>query len=56
MEIFKYGDREITHLKSRDKILGAAIDKIGPVQREVNPDLFSSLVKSIVGQSSTTTS
>jgi len=48
--IFNYGDTETNHLKKRDKALGAAIDSIGPIQREVRPDLFSSLVKSIVGQ------
>jgi DNA-3-methyladenine glycosylase II len=30
--------------------LGRAIDRIGTVRREVNPDLFSALVNSIVGQ------
>jgi DNA-3-methyladenine glycosylase II len=50
LAVFKYGKTEITHLKERDKILGAAIDTIGPIRREVNPDLFSALVNSIVGQ------
>ena len=50
MRIFKYGETEITHLKKRDKTLGKAIDTIGPIRREVNVDLFSSLVNSIVGQ------
>ncbi|MCL2111103.1 MAG: DNA-3-methyladenine glycosylase [Clostridiales bacterium] len=50
MAVFEYGDVEITHLKERDKALGAAIDAIGPIRREVNPDLFSALVNSIVGQ------
>jgi len=49
-EIFNYGDTETAHLKKRDKALGAAIDEIGPIRREVRPDLFSSLVRSIVGQ------
>jgi len=30
--------------------LGAAIDAIGFIKREVNPDLFSALVNSIIGQ------
>ena len=47
---FKYTDREINHLKKKDKKLGLVIDKIGIIQREINPDLFSSLVNSIVGQ------
>ena len=47
---FRYGETEINHFKKRDKKLGMAIDKIGTIQREVNSDLFSSLVNSIVGQ------
>ena len=50
MKIFNYGDVEIAHLKKQDKPLGAAIDAIGPIRREINPDLFSALVDSIVGQ------
>jgi len=50
MAIFNYGDVETTHLKKRDKALGAAIDAIGPIRREIHTDLFSALVKSIVGQ------
>jgi len=50
IHLFEYGDAEIKHLKKRDKILGAAIDVIGPIRREINRDLFSSLVNSIVGQ------
>ena len=47
---YQYDETEINHLKKRDKKLGLAIDKIGFIQREINPDLFSSLVNSIVGQ------
>jgi DNA-3-methyladenine glycosylase II len=50
MAIFTYGNVEIDHLKKRDKTLGAAIDTIGPIEREVNSDLFSALVRSVVGQ------
>ena len=50
MAIFIYGDTEIAHLKKRDKKLGAAIDTIGPIQRETDPDLFSALVNTIIGQ------
>ncbi|NLS44873.1 MAG: DNA-3-methyladenine glycosylase 2 family protein [Firmicutes bacterium] len=46
----QYGEEEITHLKERDKQLGAAIDKIGPVKRRTDSDLFSSVVRHIVGQ------
>ena len=47
---FKYGDKEIEYLKGKDKILGAAIDKIGYIKRKVTPDMFMALINSIVGQ------
>jgi DNA-3-methyladenine glycosylase II len=50
MPQFIYSETEINHLKSRDKILGAAIDRIGFIERDVIPDVFSALVNSIVGQ------
>jgi DNA-3-methyladenine glycosylase II len=50
MPIFQYGAKEIGHLKKKDKKMGLAIESIGPIQREVNPDLFSALIHSIVGQ------
>ncbi len=50
MYIFEYGDREIGHLKKKDKRLGAAIDRIGLIKREIIPDPFAALVSSIVGQ------
>lgn len=46
----EYGLKEIEHLKKRDKKLGAAIDQIGRIEREMESDLFSSVVSSIVGQ------
>ncbi len=50
MEFFEYGQKEIEYLKSKDKKLGAAIDKIGMIKREINPELFTALVSSIVSQ------
>ncbi len=47
---FEYGSEEIAYLKARDPKLAEAIDAIGPVRREVTPDLFASLVNCIVGQ------
>ena len=47
---FPYGETEIAYLKGRDKRLGKAIDQIGPVYREVEGDLFASVVHQIVGQ------
>ncbi|PKL60768.1 MAG: DNA-3-methyladenine glycosylase 2 family protein [Methanomicrobiales archaeon HGW-Methanomicrobiales-4] len=50
MIIFKYGQRELDYLKKKDKKLGLTIDRIGMIEREVNPDLFSALINSIVSQ------
>jgi DNA-3-methyladenine glycosylase II len=48
--IFQYGETETEYLKKRDKALGEAIEVIGPIQRAIQPDLFTSLIKSIIGQ------
>lgn len=50
MEIFKYGTRELDYLKKKDKKLAAAIDRIGMIERQVIPDLFTALISSIVAQ------
>jgi 3-methyladenine DNA glycosylase/8-oxoguanine DNA glycosylase len=50
MEFFRYGPEEINYLKERDRDLGRAIDVIGMIEREVIPDLFSALVRSVVAQ------
>jgi DNA-3-methyladenine glycosylase II len=47
---FQYGKREIDYLKGRDKILGAAIDRIGRIKRPIDTDLFSSVIHHIIGQ------
>jgi DNA-3-methyladenine glycosylase II len=47
---FQYGKRETDYLKSRDKILGNAIDRIGHIKRATDTDLFSSIVHHIIGQ------
>ena len=48
--VFEYGDKETEYLKSRDKRLGAAIDRIGHIHRAVDGDLFTSVVRHIIGQ------
>ena len=50
MKVFEYGLKEIEYLKSKDKKLGAAIERIGAVKREITPDPFAAMVSSIVGQ------
>jgi len=47
---FEYGQKELEYLKSRDKKLGAVIDKVGMIYREITPDPFTALVSSVVGQ------
>lgn len=47
---FEYGQNEIEYLKSKDKRLAEVIDKIGMIERQVDSDLFSSVVHHIVGQ------
>lgn len=50
MQIFKYSQTETDYLKSKDRRLAEAIERIGLVEREVFPDLFAALVNAIVGQ------
>ncbi len=50
MPVFEYGDKEIDYLKRKDKKLAVVIDKIGKIEREINPDTFAALVSSIVSQ------
>ena len=47
---FEYGEKELLYLKKKDKKLGAAIERIGMIKRKVNPDVFSALTESIIGQ------
>lgn len=47
---FEYGEKETQYLKRKDKKLGAVIDEIGHINREVDSDLFSSVVRQITGQ------
>lgn len=47
---FEYGENEITYLQSKDKKLSEVIEQIGMIEREVDTDLFSSVVHHIIGQ------
>ncbi|WP_040196857.1 DNA-3-methyladenine glycosylase family protein [Candidatus Soleaferrea massiliensis] len=44
------GPVEAAYLAQRDPELGKAIERIGPVRREMSPNIFSSLINSIAGQ------
>ena len=48
--VFKYGKNETDYLKSRDRRLGEVIDRIGHIERKVEPDLFHAIVRNIVAQ------
>lgn len=50
MPFFRYGFTELDYLKGKDKKLAAAIDRIGHLEREVIPDLFTALINNITGQ------
>ena len=47
---FAYGEAELSYLRQKDKRLCEVIDRIGPVRRVVDTDLFSSVVHHIIGQ------
>lgn len=53
---FEYDGYALEHLKNKDKVLGAAIEQIGRIEREINPDLFSALVMQIISQQISTKS
>ena len=47
---FAYGETETAYLRRKDPRLGAVIDRVGMIERAVDPDLFSSVVHHIIGQ------
>lgn len=47
---FQYGDKETEYLKKKDKVFGEVIEKIGHIEREVDSNLFSSVIHHIIGQ------
>lgn len=47
---FEYGEKEINYLKKKDKKLGEVIDKIGMVQRSIDDDIFTAIIRAILGQ------
>ena len=50
MDHFKYTKDEVEYLKGQDPILGVEIDKIGMIEREIDPDIFSALISSVISQ------
>ncbi|RUT35647.1 DNA-3-methyladenine glycosylase 2 family protein [Paenibacillus zeisoli] len=49
-KLFEYGRKEMDELSQADKILGAAIQRLGKIDRVIIPDLFTALIHAIVGQ------
>jgi len=49
-KVLTYGEKELRHLSSVDSRFAAAIARIGLIERETMPDLFTALMYSIVGQ------
>lgn len=49
-QVFAYGNRETDYLARKDKRLASVMARIGPISREVRPDLFDALMHAIVGQ------
>ena len=47
---FEYGETELDYLRQKDKRLCQVIDRIGPIRRAVDTDLFSAVVHHIIGQ------
>ena len=47
---FEYGAKEITYLSKKDARLKEVIERIGMIYREVDDDLFVSVIHHIVGQ------
>lgn len=50
IKFFDYGKEEVEYLSSADPILGAAMTRLGRVERQVIPDPFAALVYAVIGQ------
>lgn len=50
MKYFEYGQIEKDYLKSVDKEMKELIESVGHINRRLNPDIFSALIDSIIGQ------
>ena len=48
--VFPCEDKALAFLKRKDKRLGALIERLGPIRHEVEPDLFTALIDSIIAQ------
>lgn len=49
-KFFVYSQKEVDYLKRADETLGAAMERMGRVERVIIPELFAALIYAIVGQ------
>lgn len=49
-KFFKYTNEDLEQLKEKDQKLCELINKIGYIKREINPNVFNELIRSIVAQ------
>lgn len=47
---FQYDEEAVEYLKSKSPQLAYVIDQVGHINRDVDPDLFSSVVHHVIGQ------
>lgn len=47
---FQYNDEQLNELMKKDKRMAELIHKVGKIEREIIPDLFSALVHAIISQ------
>lgn len=47
---FQYSEEQLNELKKKDERMAELIDKVGKIEREIIPDLFSALVHAIISQ------
>lgn len=50
MAFFEYGQEAMDYLKNVDVKLKMAIEELGVIEREIQPDLFEGLISSIISQ------
>ncbi len=50
MKYIQYTNEQVSDLKTKDKTMCDLIEKVGVIQRELSPDIFDALIRSIVGQ------
>ncbi len=48
--IFKYSGEQTDYLKRREPLLKEVIERIGPIEREMEPDLYAGVIRQIVAQ------